>query len=113
MIAEVGGLKQNQVSRLFNQPNPSLDMVLRALWGLGVKPSEFFAQLEKQCPTPEPEWASVANARPPTTTPAAAGNEVEAQRARLVEIQRATLRAYQLARASLLGEKDDGSKTRR
>jgi DNA-binding phage protein len=113
-IAEVGGLDQNNyVSRLVHQPNPSLDTVVRVLWGLGVKPSEFFAQLEAHCPTPEPEWASAANARPPSTTPVAADHEEAAQRARLLELRRTTLHAYQLAHACLLGAKDDHPKPRR
>jgi hypothetical protein len=113
MIAAVGDTDQHYVSRLVDQPNPSLDSVVRVLWGLGVKPSDFFAELEEQCPTPEPEWAWAANARPPVTTTSSADNDVEAQRARLEEIRRSTLHAYQLAHASLLNARDDRPKKRR
>jgi transcriptional regulator with XRE-family HTH domain len=108
-IAEVGGGRQNDVSRLFKSSNPSVDTVVRILWGLGVKPSEFFAQLEEHFPTPEPRWAAVANVRPPTE----ADHALAPQRARLQEIARAALRAYELAQVSLLSAKDDRPKSRR
>lgn len=56
-IAESGGINQNLVSKLLKNYNrgPSVQTFVRALKGLGVKPSEFFAELEGGAPpTPTP-----------------------------------------------------------
>lgn len=66
-IAESGGIRQNLVSRLLKnrKRGPSVETFLRALKGLGVKPSEFFAALEDDTPSAR---RAASDALPPALT---------------------------------------------
>jgi len=67
-VARLGGIAegagQNSLSRLLKNDKlgPSVEMFVRALLGLRVAPSEFFAGIEHQFPQPdvEPSWAPSA-----------------------------------------------------
>jgi hypothetical protein len=88
-VATHGGLAgQNAISRILdNKKNgPSVEIFVRGLIGMGVKPSVFFAAIEDQLPIPavEPAWARAANAATAAPTSAAEDAE-ELQRARLLK----------------------------
>lgn len=101
-IAEGGG--QNSVSRLFTNDKygPTVEVFLRALVGLGVRPSEFFAAIEHQFPKPngDPPWASAgtntASHAPDTALAPASGDDPDRQLA--LEIGRDIIRACRLGR---------------
>jgi transcriptional regulator with XRE-family HTH domain len=61
-VADAGGLKgQNYISKIKSAPRlgPAVELFIRAIEGLGISPSEFFAELEgrpprEQSPTAAP-----------------------------------------------------------
>jgi transcriptional regulator with XRE-family HTH domain len=77
-VARAGDLKQNQISRYLNMPDtsdgPQIVNFLKALDGLGIPASTFFAELEQRHPDP----------RRPIVSPPPAGAEAEAELERTI-----------------------------
>lgn len=100
-VAKHGGLAgQNAVSRILNGKNqgPRVEVLVRGLIGLGVKPSDFFAAIEDQfMPAVEPPWARAANVRPTDAPRSSADDATDAERARVLKAGQMILRICELA----------------
>jgi hypothetical protein len=100
MVAAQGGLAgQNALSRILSNEKggPTVEIFVRGLIGLGVKPSDFFRAIEDRLPIPvvEPAWARAANAAP-TDGPRPADETLDVQRARLLKAGHYAQRLYEL-----------------
>jgi transcriptional regulator with XRE-family HTH domain len=63
-VADAGGLKgQNYISKIKSAPRlgPAVELFIRAIEGLGISPSEFFAELEGRPPRELPPIAAPAS----------------------------------------------------
>ena len=104
-VAAHGGLAgQNAISRMLDNKNrgPNVEIFVRSLIGMGVKPSDFFLAIEDQLPIPPnaPPWAPAANASPTAAAPSPAEDLRNAQRARADEAWQVLIRLRQLTEES-------------
>ena len=88
------------MSRILSNKNlgPSVEIFVRGLIGLGVRPSDFFAAIENELPIPvvPPAWGPAANASPDGAPRSSADDALDAQRARLLKAGHYAERLYEL-----------------
>ncbi len=110
-VAALGGIGQNDVSRILSPRNthgPSVEIFVGGIYGLGTTPSEFFIAIEPKLPlptTPPPPWALAALALDPLASPMDKCTEEE-----YAQLGRWAFRIFWLWQATMLAVRDQRAK---